>query len=148
MNISRDHPPSKFRAGQRGLIIFQGSGVSATRRCHPYIPACAGSSHARGENPRGAGSGLRVTPQRRLRSPWLRVKFSHPVPPRHGPSRSAGRDAGFQPSVYPQRRGGSRAAQTFVPVIPGRVIGLELSFRSFQTGYHSSLVVATSRGEP
>lgn len=31
-------------------------------------------------------------------------------------------DAGFHPSVRAQRRGGSRAAQTFVPVDPGRVI--------------------------
>jgi len=121
MNISRDRPLNKFRAGQRGLIIFQGSGGSATRRCHSYISACAGSSHVRGENPRGAVSGLRVTSQRRLRSPWLHIRFSHPVPPRHGPSRPAGRDADFQPSVYPQRRGGSRAAQTFIPVVPGRV---------------------------
>lgn len=55
----------KFRAGQRGLIIFQGSGGSATRRCHPYIPTCAGSSHAR----RRASARRRIGPACNIATP-------------------------------------------------------------------------------
>lgn len=52
------------------------------------------------------------------------------------------RDAGFHPSMRPQRRGGSRAAQTFVPVDPGRVILArprhpEAFLRQFFTDYSS-----------
>lgn len=91
--------------------------------CSCRLARLSGSSaHSRREDPRGAGSSLRVTPQRRLWSLWLHAEFYHPVPPRRVPSWSAGRDAGFQSSVQPQRRGGSRAAQTFIPVDPGRVI--------------------------
>ena len=56
-------------------------------------------------------------------SPWLRVASSRPPGPLPTPvDVLRSRDAGFHPCVRPQRRGGSRAAQTFVPVDPGRVI--------------------------
>lgn len=68
---------------------------------------------------RGAGPGLRANTGRWFSSPWLRTPPQPLLARRtwHG----AG-DAGFHPSVRAQRRGGSRAAQTFVPVDPGRVI--------------------------
>lgn len=105
----------KFHTERRGLIIFQGSGVSTTRKCRPYI--LAGllrkfASYSTRESALGAGSSLRVMPA------TVSMVTCQVLSPRATPSwtisRPAGRDAGLQPlSVYPQRRGGSRAAQTF-----------------------------------
>lgn len=102
------------------VIIFTGSGTRpTTSKLKPFFPV-----------PRTARSC--GNPRRRTRPACKHgtlvlvsmVTYTSPPPQPllarrtwHG----AG-DAGFHPSVRAQRRGGSRAAQTFVPVDPGRVI--------------------------
>lgn len=119
------------------VIIFTGSGTRpTTSKLKPFFPV-----------PRTARSC--GNPRRRTRPACKHgtlvlvsmVTYTSPPPQPllarrtwHG----AG-DAGFHPSVRAQRRGGSRAAQTFVPVDPGRVI---LSFPEllfFSPLYRSSV---------
>lgn len=116
------------RAGSRDttiprIIIFTGSGTRPTRIRLQPLSLCRARELARSCRIRGAGASLRATSGRCFPSPWLRVGIPPPLDPLSTPVNVLWRrDAGFQPSIRPQRRGGSRVAQTFVPVDPGRVI--------------------------
>lgn len=110
------------------------STYSRERTC-PFQPALRVPPRSCGV--RGAGAAnLRATLGKRCsrrRHGYVSAACTSPDSP---PQPRTRRDAGFYPSIRPQRRGGSRAAQTFVPVDPGRVIlASSRSFRTFVTGY-------------
>lgn len=123
------------------VIIFTGSGTRpTTSKLKPFFPV-----------PRTARSC--GNPRRRTRPACKHgtlllvsmVTYTSPPPLLARRTWHGAGDAGFHPSVRAQRRGGSRAAQTFVPVDPGRVIlSLDNFFRFTD---RVSIVVSVSNGK-
>lgn len=111
----------------KGVAFQPFEGVMHLHHPCQLVRLLSESSRTRGMGSwRGAGSGLRVNAATPTTVAMVTCRV---LSPRRGPSRPPGRESereremqAFQASVHPQRRGGSRATRTFVPVDPGRAI--------------------------